>query len=108
MKGFRLWLSIFGNKFIKFVFNIPCYEFTSSYRGFNLKKLGNFNLNNVSSKGYSFFMETVFELNKNKIPIKEIPIHFAHREKGVSKIPKFEIIRTLYNVIKLKLNLKSI
>ena len=55
MKGFRLLLSILGNKIIKFVFNIDCTEYTSSYRGFNLNKMGDFNLNGVTSKGYSFF-----------------------------------------------------
>ena len=41
MKKTRLWLSYFGNKFIKFIFKINCNEFTTSYRGFNLKKLDN-------------------------------------------------------------------
>ena len=103
MKGFRLLLSILGNKIIKFSFKIDCTEYTSSYRGFNLKEIGNFNLNTVSSKGYSFFMETIFQINKKGIKIKQIPIHFAHREKGESKIPKIEIFRTLLNIFKLKL-----
>ena len=42
MEGFRFLLSYLGNKFIRFVFNIDCHEFTTSFRGFNLKKLGNF------------------------------------------------------------------
>ena len=63
MKGLRLLLSYFGNKFIKFIFKINCNEFTTSYRGFNLKKLENLSLNNVNSKGYSFFMETVYQIH---------------------------------------------
>ena len=66
--------------------------------------MGNFNLENVSSKGYSFFMETIYRVHKQNISIKEIPIFFAHREKGKSKIPKIEIFRTLFNVFKLKFN----
>ena len=38
-------------------------------------------------------MGTLFEINKKKFEIKEIPIIFADREKGSSKIPKFEIFR---------------
>ena len=56
-KGWRLFLSYFGNKFFKFIFNIDCDEYTSSFRGFSLKKLKDFDLNNIKSKGYSFFME---------------------------------------------------
>ena len=39
MEGFRLLLSISGNKIIKYVLNLNGTEFTSSYRGFNLKKI---------------------------------------------------------------------
>jgi len=102
MKGYRLFLSYFGNKFIKFVFEINCNEFTSAYRGFNLKKLENFNLRNVSAKGYSFFMETIYQIHNKGIVIKQIPIYFADRKEGKSKIPKIELVRTLLNILKLK------
>ena len=102
MKGFRLLLSWLGNKFIKFVFKIDCNEYTSGYRGFNLKKIGNFDLKNVNSKGYSFFMETVYQIHCKGINIKEIPIYFNDRQKGKSKIPRIEIFRTIINIIKLK------
>ena len=106
MQGLRLFLSFFGNKFIKFIFNIDCNEFTTSYRGFNLKKLKNFHLKNISSKGYSFFMETIYQVNKEGILIKQIPIYFKDREKGKSKIPRAEMLRTLFNIFKLKLGIK--
>ena len=99
MKGSRLVMSIIGNKVIKFFSGINCNEFTTSYRGFNIDKLENFHLNNVNENGYSFFMGTLFEINKKKFAIKEIPIIFADRAKGISKIPRLEIFRTLKNLI---------
>ena len=102
MKKKRLILSKYGNLFIKQILRIKCNEFTTSYRGFNLKKLNNFNLNIVKSKGYSFMMETIFQLHKKNIPIVEIPIKFTDREKGVSKIPRIEMIRTLINLLRIK------
>ena len=98
----RLILSIFGNKFIKYFLKINCNEFTTSFRGFNIDMLSDFDLNEVNSKGYSFFMETIYRLNKRKIEIKEIPIVFKNRTRGFSKIPKIEIFRTLKNVFFLK------
>ena len=92
MTGWRLFLSYFGNKFIKFIFKINCNEFTTFYRGYNLKNLNNFHLNSITSKGYSFAMETIYQLNKRKIYIKEIPISFKGRLKGYSKIPKIELL----------------
>ena len=99
MKGSRLLMSKLGNLVIKFFSRIDCNEFTTSYRGFNINKLKGFHLNNVKESGYSFFMGTVFEINNRKFNIKEIPITFADREKGISKIPKLEILRTLINLL---------
>ena len=98
MPFFRLLLSIVGNNLIKFCMRLECNEFTTSYRGFNLKKLKNFHLNNVKSKGYSFFMETIYRINQKRFNIYEIPINFKNRSKGKSKIPKIEIFRTLKNL----------
>ena len=106
MKGRRLIFSEYGNKIIKFFLNINCNEFTTSYRGFNLNKLHNFNLNLVQNKGYSFFMGTLYEIAKKGFEIKEIPIIFRDRSKGQSKIPKIEIFRTLINLFILVLKKK--
>ena len=99
----RYLISVIGNKFIKFFLGIKCNEFTSSYRGFNLIKLKNFSLKKIKSKGYSFFMETVYLINKKNFKITEIPIIFKNRIYGKSKIPKIEILRTFFNLIRLKL-----
>ena len=102
MKGRRLVLSKYGNLFMRFFLKIDCYEFTTSYRGFNINKLKGFHLNQVKSNGYSFFMGTVFEIFKKDFDVKEIPIIFKDRKNGYSKIPRIEIFRTLFHLIKLK------
>ena len=102
MKGRRLIFSKYGNLIIKFIFQLDCNEFTTSYRGFNLKKLNNFHLNLIKTKGYSFFMGTVHEIFKQKFKIKEIPIIFNDRKKGYSKIPRLEILRTIINLLILR------
>ena len=96
---FRYLISYLGNKLIKLVLKINLNEFTTSYRGFNLKKLNNFNLNQIKGKGYSFFMETVIVLNRLGYKCFEFPIHFKDRVKGKSKIPKIEIFRTFKNLM---------
>ena len=103
MSGRRLIISKYGNKFMKFIFKFDCNEFTTSYRGFNLKKLKDFHLNLIKTKGYSFFMGTIYEIFKKGFKVKEIPITFKDRSKGYSKIPRIEILRTLKNVLFLKL-----
>ena len=102
MKGRRLIFSKYGNLIIKFIFQLDCNEFTTSYRGFNLKKLNNFHLNLIKTRGYSFFMGTVHEIFKQKFKVKEIPIIFNDRKKGYSKIPRAEMLRTIINLLILR------
>ncbi|MDC3152217.1 glycosyltransferase [Pelagibacteraceae bacterium] len=103
-KLIRYLLSVFGNKIIKIVLNIDCEEFTTSYRGFNIIGLSNFDINKVNSQGYSFFMETIYRVHKSGYSIKQVPIIFADRTKGISKIPKIETLRTLKNLFLIKIN----
>ena len=104
MKFFRYSLSYVGNKVIKFILNIDSDEFTSSFRGFNLDKLKNFDINEVKTKGYSFFMATIYLISKLGYKINQIPLQFKDRREGVSKIPKIEIFRTLKNLFLIKIN----
>ena len=60
----RLLISKMGNKLIKLMSGLEGTEFTTSFRGFNLDKLNNFDLFDVKNKGYSFFMGTLFEIDK--------------------------------------------
>ena len=53
----------------------------------------------LMKKGIAFLWARCLK-SKKKFPIKEIPITFLDREKGESKIPKFEIIRTLISLFK--------
>ena len=104
MKFSRFILSYFGNLFIKIVLQTKINEHTTSFRSFNLVKLNKkrIDLRKINSSGYSFFMETIYKLKKNKCSIKEIPIIFRDRKFGKSKIPKLEIFRTFANLFKLK------
>jgi len=95
MSFLRRILSIIGNKIIKFILKTNLTEYTSSYRGFNLENLKNFDLEFIQTAGYSFFMDTINILSNLKISMYEFPIVFKNRITGKSKIPKSEIFRTL-------------
>jgi dolichol-phosphate mannosyltransferase len=99
----RYLLSYVGNKLIKIILNSELNEHTTSYRGFNINELKNFNLSKVKAGGYSFFMETIHRLKLDNFSMVEIPIIFNDRIYGQSKIPKIEIFRTLFNLIKISL-----
>ncbi len=100
-KGYRDFISRFGNKLTKFVLNINLNEFTTSFRGFNLKTMKKFDMTQLKFKGYSFLMESVYRINRHGYKIKEIPIYFRERQHGSSKISKIELPRTLLNLFRL-------
>ena len=102
LSGWRFLISKYGNLIIKMILNSKLNEFTTSYRCFDLKKLKNFDLKQVKAEGYSFFMYTIYLLEKSNYKIKEIPIKFHKRKEGKSKIPKIEIFRTILNLITIK------
>jgi len=103
LEGIRYFMSKFGNIIIKKVLNSNLYEFTTSYRCFNLKNLKNFNFNLINVRGYSFFMAVINLIYISGYSIKEIPITFYQRNQGESKIPKSEIFRTLLNLLIIKI-----
>ena len=100
-KGYRNLISRYGNKLIRNILNINLNEFTTSFRGFNLIKIKDFNMGHIKFKGYSFLMETVYRIHKKGYKIKEIPIYFKERQFGASKISKIELPRTLINLFRL-------
>ena len=102
--GWRFLISKYGNLIIKKILNSNLNEFTTSYRCFDLKKISNFDLKKVKAKDYSFFMYTIYLLEKDNYKIKEIPIKFHQRTQGKSKIPKIEIFRTILNLFIIKFN----
>ncbi len=46
----------------------------------------------INSKGYSFFMETIYQINKLGYKIYEIPIIFATRKQGNQKYQKLKYL----------------
>lgn len=103
--GIRLFISKWGNVILKFFLGIKIHEFTTSYRCFDLKKLKKFNFTQIRSGGYSFFMSSIYLINSLGYSINEIPIRFYQRKSGKSKIPKIEILRIIYNILLIRLNL---
>lgn len=62
------------------------YDATGALRLYRLDKIPSQAFDLVSSKGYSFFYESLFILNFNKLRIKEIPIELFARSYGNSKM----------------------
>lgn len=101
LKGLRHLVSLYGNRLIKIFFKLNLSEFTTSFRGYDKKVINLLLKKRIKSSGYSFFMESVLLIYFSGLRIKEIPIFFYKRQFGTSKLPKIEIIRTIFNILRI-------
>ena len=102
---FRRWfISRFGGLFIRLVLGVPVKDPTGGFKCFKraaLELLGDFSA--IRSFGYSFQMEMNFRLAQAGLKLREIPITFAERRAGYSKISGSIAAETLKMVFKLRL-----
>jgi len=101
----RLLLSYFANKFARFVTGLRIKDCTGGYKCFRRSVLESLNFNGIASSGYSFQIELNFFAWKSGFKVKEIPIIFTDRQRGVSKMST-KIIREA-TLLVWKLRVKS-
>jgi len=101
----RLLLSIFANKYVKFITGMKLTDSTSGFKCFRRKVIESFNLDSIKSNGYSFQIEMNYKAYKKGFSIGEIPIIFIDRNSGKSKLSKKIIIEAILIVWKLRLGI---
>jgi len=82
----RLLLSYVGNWYARFVAGIPVRDCTGGFKCFRRAVLEAIDLERISSSGYSFQIEVNWLAWKKGFRLKEIPIVFADRTRGQSKM----------------------
>lgn len=83
----RKQLSRFGNLYAKILTGLPINDFTAGFMCISRPYLQKMDFSDISSAGYSFLIELKFYLiHKYKARVKEVPIIFASRREGESKI----------------------
>lgn len=101
----RLLLSYFANAYARFVTGLPVRDATGGYKCFRVAALRAVDLSRVKSDGYSFQIELTYKLWKKGFRIKEIPIIFADRVAGVSKMSGKIVKEALFLLVRLRLGL---
>ena len=101
---FRRWLvSRCGGLFIRMMLGVPVKDPTGGFKCFRrsaLEALGDFSC--IKSFGYSFQMEMNFRMSRMGLRLVEIPITFAERRAGKSKISGSIAAETLKLVFKMR------
>ncbi|MCL5004250.1 MAG: glycosyltransferase [Patescibacteria group bacterium] len=101
---YRKFLSVAGNIFTRVVLNLPkISDYTTGYKASRVKGfLDQIDLEHLESRGFAYKMHLLVEMVDHGAKIKEIPIHFANREKGVSKMEGNNPLDSLKVVLKIR------
>ncbi len=101
-RGLRKVISILGNFFARKFLNIQLNEITTYFRLYSVSLLKRLPFNELNAQGYSLGVKLVWFMKKLNANLIEIPIHFKDRNKGKSKIPKFQIFVSFFDLILIK------
>jgi len=82
----RKGLSAFGNLYARTILGLRINDVTTGYRLWRAEKMRTFPLERVLSSGYIFLVEMAYLASKLGFRIREVPIYFADRKWGESKM----------------------
>jgi dolichol-phosphate mannosyltransferase len=91
----RRLLSRCVNGLVRLLFGMPVRDASGGYRVYRTELLARAHLDRVRSRGYSFFQEVLFRCHRAGARIAEVPITFANRRAGKSKVDWREAARSL-------------
>lgn len=84
--AWRKLLSAFGNFYARTILSFPIRDVTTGYRMWRREVLQKMPLDRIRSNGYIFLVEMVYVAYLMDYKISEVPIHFADRRWGKSKM----------------------
>ena len=82
----RKWLSSFGNFYARSILRLPIRDTTGGFRLWKRETLAAMPLDEVRSNGYIFQVEMAYIAYRLGYKFKEVPIYFAERRFGQSKM----------------------
>jgi len=83
---FRKGLSAFGNLYTRAILRMPISDATGGFRAMKRTTLAGIPLDRVKSQGYAFQIEMAYVSYLNGFTFSEVPIYFANRTRGDSKM----------------------
>jgi dolichol-phosphate mannosyltransferase len=88
-KRWPIWrksLSAFGNFYARTILRLPLHDVTTGYRMWRRETLQRMPLERIQSNGYIFLVEMMYLAHCLQFKIGEVPIYFADRRLGKSKM----------------------
>jgi dolichol-phosphate mannosyltransferase len=91
-------LSRGGNLYVRLVLGMPFKDATGGYRAYRMPVLDKIEVESVASQGYCFQVDLVWRAFRHGFRVAEVPITFAERERGTSKMSSNIIREALWRV----------
>jgi dolichol-phosphate mannosyltransferase len=98
----RKLISRFGSLYARTILGLRIRDLTGGYNAWSRRVLEKISLDQVKSEGYSFQIELKYRAHKAGFTLKEIPITFADRRAGQSKMSGKIVLEAMIRVWKLR------
>jgi dolichol-phosphate mannosyltransferase len=97
----RQFLSAGANMMSRIVLALPARDCTAGFRCYRRRLLQGTDWEAIKAEGYGFLEEMLYRLHRAGFTIGEVPIIFADRKAGSSKISKKEIFKAMAMLLRL-------
>jgi dolichol-phosphate mannosyltransferase len=99
----RRFISAGGSWYARVLLGISVRDLTGGFKCYRRRVLETIDLDAVHSKGYAFQIETTYRALRAGFRVVEVPITFADREDGVSKMSRTIVAEAIWKVPLLRL-----
>jgi dolichol-phosphate mannosyltransferase len=99
----RRFVSRFGSLYARVILRSHVHDLTGGFKCYRRRVLETIDLDAVSARGYAFQIETTYRAVRAGFRVVEIPITFADREAGRSKMTRAIVLEAVWRVPALRL-----
>ena len=96
-------ISRFGSFYARTILGVPVHDLTGGFKCWRREALESLPLDRVRTKGYAFQIETTYLAIRADIEVVEVPIVFAERRAGGSKMTRGIVLEAMWKVPELRL-----
>jgi dolichol-phosphate mannosyltransferase len=87
-----------GSRYAQLLLGVPIRDLTGGFKCYRRAVLETIDLDAIHSKGYAFQIETTYRALRRGFEVVEIPITFADREAGGSKMSRTIVAEAIWKV----------
>jgi dolichol-phosphate mannosyltransferase len=87
-----------GSLYARLILGVPVRDLTGGFKCFRRRVLETIDLDHVAANGYAFQIELTYRALRRGFRVVEVPITFAEREVGSSKMSRAIVLEAIWKV----------